>query len=61
MNLLKLLSQNRIREFHVELELFVNMKPDEVLNNEYIKKVVEIEQFMNEGRYNKVLFHYFSW
>lgn len=54
MNLLKLLSQNRIAEFHTELELFVHPEVFKVLNNVYIKKAVEIEQFLTEGRYNKV-------
>lgn len=56
MNLLKLLSQNRIMEFHLELELFVHSNTDKALNDPYIKKAVEMEQYLTEGRYNKVAF-----
>jgi len=55
MNLLKLLSQNRIMEFHLELELFVHSNTDKALNDPYIKKAVEMEQYLTEGRYNKIL------
>lgn len=54
MNLLKLLSQNRIMDFHIELELFVHSNTEKALNDPYIKKAVEIEQYLTEGRYNKV-------
>ncbi|OXA64797.1 hypothetical protein Fcan01_01858 [Folsomia candida] len=54
MNLLKLLSQNRIMDFHIELELFVHSNTEKALNDPYIKKAVEIEQYLTEGRYNKI-------
>ncbi len=55
MNLLKLLSQNRIMDFHMELELFVHFNTEKSLSDPYIKKAVEMEQYLTEGRYNKVL------
>ncbi|KAK4747936.1 hypothetical protein SAY87_014522 [Trapa incisa] len=48
--LLRLLVQNRIAEFHTELELL----PSTALENPYIKHAVELEQSM-EGAYNRVL------
>lgn len=40
-------------EFHTELELFAH--PDlNVLENVYIKHAVSMEQYLMEGRYNKV-------
>jgi len=52
LNLLRLLAQNRIAEFHTELELI----PSEALHgNVYIKHPVEIEQWLMEGSYNKVI------
>jgi len=52
LNLLRLLSQNRIAEFHTELELIeVNQLHESV----YIKHPVEIEQWLMEGSYNKVV------
>lgn len=54
LNLLCLLSQNRVAEFHTELELFAH--PDvHVLENVYIKHAVSLEQYLMEGRYNKVI------
>ena len=51
LNLLRLLSQNRLVEFHTELELL----PASVLReNPYIAKSVKLEQFIMEGSYNKV-------
>jgi 26S proteasome regulatory subunit N12 len=53
LNLLCLLSQNRVAEFHTELELFAH--PDvHVLENVYIKHAVSMEQYLMEGRYNKI-------
>jgi len=46
--LLFLLAENRIGEFHTELEII----PE--LNNRYIKFAVELEQDLMEGRYNKI-------
>ena len=50
-NLLRLLVQNRIAEFHTELELL----PTKALDNAYIKHGVELEQSFMEGAYNRVL------
>lgn len=51
LNLLRLLVQNRIAEFHTELEL---LSP-EALDNACIKYAVELEQSFMEGAYNRVL------
>ena len=50
LNLMRLLAQNRLAEFHTELELF----PPEQLKNIYLKKPVTLEQFLMEGSYYKV-------
>ncbi|CAL1373633.1 unnamed protein product [Linum trigynum] len=51
LNLLRLLVQNRIAEFHTELELL----PAESLEDPCIKHAVELEQSFMEGAYNRVL------
>ncbi|KAG9285824.1 hypothetical protein G9A89_013249 [Geosiphon pyriformis] len=51
LNLLRLLSQNRIAEFHTALE---NIEPEQLLENVYIKHPVHLEQCLMEGSYNKV-------
>ncbi|XP_010545114.1 PREDICTED: 26S proteasome non-ATPase regulatory subunit 8 homolog A isoform X2 [Tarenaya hassleriana] len=51
LNLLRLLVQNRIAEFHTELELLSS----EALENPCIKHAVELEQSFMEGAYNRVL------
>lgn len=52
LNLLRLLAQNRIAEFHTELELI----PTELHHsNIYIKYPAQLEQHIMEGSYNKVL------
>ncbi|GMY04997.1 26S proteasome non-ATPase regulatory subunit 8 homolog A-like [Fagus crenata] len=51
LNLLRLLVQNRIAEFHTELEL---LSPT-ALENPCIKHAVELEQSFMEGAYNCVL------
>uniref|UniRef100_A0A7S3RTJ7 PCI domain-containing protein n=1 Tax=Strombidinopsis acuminata TaxID=141414 RepID=A0A7S3RTJ7_9SPIT len=52
LNLLRLLAQNRIAEFHTELELI----PVELqTTNEYLKFPAELEQHIMEGSYNRVL------
>ncbi|KAL8170707.1 hypothetical protein V2J09_022511 [Rumex salicifolius] len=51
LNLLRLLVQNRIAEFHTELELL----PSSALDNLCIKHAVELEQSFMEGAYNRVL------
>ncbi len=48
--LLFLLSQNRIAEFHTELEAI----DPEQLSNVYIKHPIQIEQSLMEGSYNRV-------
>eukprot|EP00093_Oithona_nana_P010666 10666.XXX_583933_583015_1 [CDS] Oithona nana genome sequencing. len=52
LNLLCLLSQNRLGDFHTELEL---LPPDVLLSNPYIENPVQLEQFIMEGKYNKVI------
>ncbi|XP_074656852.1 26S proteasome non-ATPase regulatory subunit 8-like [Tubulanus polymorphus] len=51
LNLLCLLSQNRLAEFHTELEL---LPAKELQSNIYIKHPVSMEQYLMEGSYNKV-------
>ncbi|XP_033629463.1 26S proteasome non-ATPase regulatory subunit 8-like [Asterias rubens] len=51
LNLLRLLAQNRLAEFHTELEL---LPAKEIQNNIYIKHPVSMEQYLMEGSYNKV-------
>lgn len=51
LNLLRLLVQNRIAEFHTELELL----PAKALEHACIKHGVELEQSFMEGAYNRVL------
>ncbi|WCJ26550.1 hypothetical protein M5689_008358 [Euphorbia peplus] len=51
LNLLRLLVQNRIAEFHTELELL----PPNALESPCIKHAVELEQSFMEGAYNRVL------
>jgi len=52
LNLLCLLSQNRVAEFHTELERLPNK---EIKQNVYIRHPVSLEQYIMEGSYNKVL------
>lgn len=51
LNLLCLLAQNRLAEFHTELEL---LPAKELQENIYIKCPVALEQYLMEGNYNKV-------
>jgi len=51
LNLLSLLSQNRLAEFHTELEL---LPVAEIQTNIYLKHPVSMEQYLMEGSYNKV-------
>ncbi|XP_074317604.1 26S proteasome non-ATPase regulatory subunit 8 homolog A-like [Silene latifolia] len=51
LNLLRLLVQNRIAEFHTELELLSST----ALESPCIKHAVELEQSFMEGAYNRVL------
>jgi len=52
LNLMRLLAQNRIAEFHTELEL---IDPKLIHEDLYIKHAVELEQCLMEGSYNKVV------
>ncbi|KAI8621680.1 COP9 signalosome [Chytriomyces sp. MP71] len=51
LNLLRLLAQNRIAEFHSELEL---VDPEMLASNVYVKHPVAVEQSLMEGSYNRV-------
>lgn len=51
MNLLHLLVDNRLAEFHSELELI----PEDGRSNECIAFAVQLEQYLMEGSYSKVL------
>ncbi|KAI8617009.1 COP9 signalosome [Chytriomyces sp. MP71] len=51
LNLLRLLAQNRIAEFHTELEL---VDPEQLAGNVYVKHPVAVEQSLMEGSYNRV-------
>ena len=51
LNLLRLLSQSKIAEFHMELEL---IDLQEVIANRFIQYPVLLEQFLMEGNYSKV-------
>ncbi|ESO06144.1 hypothetical protein HELRODRAFT_188276 [Helobdella robusta] len=50
LNLLRLLSENKLSDFHTELE---RLKSDDLKNSVYIKHPIQIEQYMMEGSYNK--------
>jgi 26S proteasome regulatory subunit N12 len=52
LNLLRLLAQNRTAEFHTELELIPPALHD---SNVYIKYPTQLEQYIMEGSFNKVL------
>lgn len=51
LNLLFLLSQNRVAEFHTELEL---LPVDFIQSNIYIRHPLSLEQYLMEGSYNKI-------
>ncbi|KAI7886764.1 hypothetical protein K492DRAFT_215527 [Lichtheimia hyalospora FSU 10163] len=51
LNLLRLLSQNRLSDFHTALE---TIDPEQLQSNAYIKQAVDLEQYLMEGSYNKV-------
>ena len=46
LNLLCLLSQNRIADFHMELE---RLDPTQLHSNIYLKHPVSLEQYLMEG------------
>ena len=51
LNLLCLLAQNKLSIFHCELEL---LPASELTQNIFIKHPITIEQYLMEGRYNKI-------
>lgn len=51
LNLLYLLSQNKVADFHMEFELIPN---EVMLSNQYIRYPLALEQYIMEGRYNKI-------
>ena len=51
LHLLVLLVQNRIAEFHTAVELI----PDEILTTPEVSQVLQLEAWLMEGAYNKVL------
>lgn len=51
LNLLYLLSVNRVSEFHTELEL---LQAEIIHSNKYICPILALEQYIMEGRYNKI-------
>jgi 26S proteasome regulatory subunit N12 len=51
LNLLCLLSQNRVAEFHTELE---RLSITDIQSNVYIRHPIAIEQYLMEGNYNKL-------
>lgn len=51
LNLLRLLSENRLADFHTELE---RLKDPALRKSIYIRHPMQIEQYMMEGSYNKV-------
>ncbi|XP_061396900.1 26S proteasome non-ATPase regulatory subunit 8 [Musca vetustissima] len=51
LNLLYLLSVNRVSEFHTELEL---LSAEIIHTNKYIGPILALEQYIMEGRYNKI-------
>lgn len=51
LNLLYLLSVNRVSEFHTELEL---LSTEVIQRNQYIRPILALEQYIMEGRYNKI-------
>jgi len=51
LNLLCLLSQNRVAEFHTELE---RLSISDIKDSIYIKHPLSIEQYLMEGNYNKL-------
>lgn len=51
LNLLRLLAQNKLAEFHAAIEM---LPAQELTQNVYIKHPVCIEQYLMEGAYNKI-------
>jgi len=51
LNLLRLLAQSKLDEFHTEVELI----PSDKQNDIFVRQPLQLEQYMMEGAYNKVL------
>ncbi|KAI5714207.1 hypothetical protein M8J76_012906 [Diaphorina citri] len=51
LNLLYLLSQNRVAEFHMELE---RIQYEDMVNDVYINHSLQLEQYLMEGNYRKI-------
>ncbi|XP_062511600.1 26S proteasome non-ATPase regulatory subunit 8-like [Corticium candelabrum] len=51
LNLLSLLAQNRLAEFHIELEV---LPPDDLSDNVYLRHPIALERYLMEGSYNKI-------
>uniref|UniRef100_A0A8D8UQH1 26S proteasome non-ATPase regulatory subunit 8 n=1 Tax=Cacopsylla melanoneura TaxID=428564 RepID=A0A8D8UQH1_9HEMI len=51
LNFLYLLSQNRVAEFHMELE---RIEFDDMVNDVYINHSLQLEQYLMEGNYRKI-------
>ena len=51
LNLLHLLAQNRLAEFHLELQL---LNFSEIQSNHFLKFPIEFEECLMQGSYNKV-------
>jgi 26S proteasome regulatory subunit N12 len=53
LNLIRLLTQNRIADFHTTLES-MPLPADEINDNPYIRHPVNLERWLMEGSYSKV-------
>ena len=53
MNLIRLLTQNRIADFHTTLES-LPLPADSLTSNPYIAHPINLEQWLMEGSYSKV-------
>ncbi|XP_065837415.1 26S proteasome non-ATPase regulatory subunit 8-like [Oscarella lobularis] len=51
LNLLCLLAQNKLEQFHTELEL---LDPTTLQNNVYLRHPISLERYLMEGSYNKI-------
>eukprot|EP00118_Oscarella_pearsei_P004546 m.19694 g.19694 ORF g.19694 m.19694 type:complete len:266 (+) comp27879_c0_seq2:23-820(+) len=51
LNLLCLLAQNRLSEYHTELEL---LDPKALQDNVYLRYPISLERYLTEGSYNKI-------
>lgn len=53
LNLIRLLTQNRIADFHTTLES-LPLRADALADNPYIRHPVDLERWLMEGSYSKV-------